>query len=148
LKVDFTGRYETINGSSITNTCDYLNGIKHGNYKSWYPSGEPFENRYYMNGNKVGVHTAYWANGNRKFIYVFNVAGEYHGELLEWYESGQLYRKFHYTNGKEDGTQEAWKSDGRIKANYTVINGERYGLVGMKRCFTVDNEESEIVYED
>jgi antitoxin component YwqK of YwqJK toxin-antitoxin module len=51
-------------------------------------------------------------------------------------------------NGKEEGTQKAFKSDGRIKANYTVINGERFGLIGMKRCFTVDNEESQIIYED
>ena len=34
-----------------------------------------------------------------------------------------------------------WDLNGNIKANYEVINGERYGLIGLKKCFTVfDNK--------
>ena len=41
---------------------------------------------------------------------------------------------FHYIDGKEVGSQKLWQEDGRIKANYEVKNGERFGLIGLKKC--------------
>ena len=34
-----------------------------------------------------------------------------------------------------------WDLDGNIKANYEVINGERYGLIGLKKCFTISDNK-------
>ena len=44
---------------------------------------------------------------------------------------------FNYINGKEAGKQLLLKSNGNIKANYEVVNGERFGLIGLKKCYTV-----------
>ena len=44
---------------------------------------------------------------------------------------------FNYKKGKESGSQRLWKTDGSIKANYDVVNGERFGLIGLKKCYQV-----------
>ena len=48
---------------------------------------------------------------------------------------------FHYKNGKEVGSQRLWKADGSIKANYEVVGGERFGLIGLKKCYNMDISE-------
>jgi len=128
----------------IKSKKQYYKGKPHGYYNMWYPSGEKLSGRNYKNGFKVGVHYGWWGNGSQKFVYYFNDKGQHHGSLKEWYQNGKLYRYFNYTNGKEDGAQKAWKSDGRFKANYEVVNGQRYGLIGLKRCFTVNKGENKI----
>ena len=73
--------------------------------------------------------------------YVFDNNGRYNGKVEEWYVNGQKLREFNYTEGLENGKQKLWDLDGNIKANYEVINGERYGLIGLKKCFTVIETE-------
>ena len=33
---------------------------------------------------------------------------------------------------------------GAIKANYIVVNEERYGLIGLKKCYSVTSDKNEI----
>lgn len=122
----------------------YISGRKQGYEKQWYPSGQLAIERYYNLGKKVRIHSAWWENGTAKFEYHFNTKGEYHGIVKEWYSDGQLLRYFNYVNGQESGSQRLWKADGSIKANYEVWNGERYGLIGLKKCFTVETNSIEI----
>ena len=68
----------------------------------------------------------------------------YHGNVKEWYSNGQLYRDFNFNNGKEVGSQKLWKLDGTIKANYEVVKGERFGLIGLKKCYQVSVGSDEI----
>ena len=118
---------------------NYLNGRKNGNEKKWYKSGEIASERNYLNNFKIGVHKGYWENGKKKFLYHFNFKGEYMGTVEEWYNSGNKYRFFNYINGKEVGNQKLWHETGAVKANYDVVDGERYGLIGLKNCFKVNN---------
>ena len=37
-----------------------------------------------------------------------------------------------------------WELDGGIRANYVVKNGHRYGLIGLKNCKSVENEEGSL----
>jgi antitoxin component YwqK of YwqJK toxin-antitoxin module len=122
----------------------YLKGKKHGVENIFYLSGEKLSERYYLNGFKVGVHKGWWNNGSLKFEYHFNQEGEYDGTVKEWYESGQLLRSFNYENGEEFGSQRLWNPDGSIKANYIVENGDRFGLIGLKKCYTVNTNTNEI----
>ena len=118
---------------------NYLNGRKNGVKKKWYKSGEIASERNYLNNVKIGVHKGYWENGLKKFLYHFNSNGEYTGTLEEWYNSGNRYRFFNYINGKEVGNQKLWHETGDVKANYDVIDEERYGLIGLKNCYKVNN---------
>ena len=42
-----------------------------------------------------------------------------------------------YYNGKEQGSQKVWYNNGKIKSNYVVKDGRRYGLLGTKNCTNV-----------
>jgi len=125
----------------------YFKGKREGYSNKWYADGKKFEQRYYSNGYKVGEHIGWWNNGAKKFIYHFNNLGQYQGSVSEWYDNGQIFRKFNYVNGRESGGQKAWKSDGRIRANYEVVKGQRYGLIGLKKCFTVKKGQDKISRE-
>lgn len=122
----------------------YKHGLKEGSEKQWYVDGKLALERFYVEGIKQSIHKSWWDNGNLKFEYHFNDKGEFHGIVKEWYEDGILFRDFNYENGKETGSQRLWKPDGSIKANYEVVNGERFGLIGLKKCYTVTVNKDEI----
>jgi len=123
---------------------EYLNGKKHGFEKQWYESGNNLIERFYKEGFKTGIHKSWWQDGVQKFEYHFNKKGEFHGVVKEWYKNAQVFRDFNYVDGKEVGLQRMWKDDGTIKANYEVVNGERFGLIGLKKCYTVTVNEDEV----
>lgn len=125
---------------SIQSKSGYLYGKLQGESVQYYENGQLKEKRFYDNNKKVGHHKGLWPNGNKKFEYYFE-AGLHEGELKEWYETGEPFRFFHYKNGKEEGSQKMWQSDGIIRANYVVKEGHRYGLIGLKNCKSVTDEE-------
>jgi len=136
-KAKFTGSlvfYYDQNNKKPNIECSYKNGLKEGLEKIWYVNSQLSSSRTYKEGVKVGSHKGWWENGNFKFDYLYNNKGEYSGKIMEWYPNGKLYKEFTYEKGKEEGSQKMWKLNGNIKANYVVINGERFGLIGLKKC--------------
>ncbi|MGC6430988.1 MAG: toxin-antitoxin system YwqK family antitoxin [Jejuia sp.] len=123
---------------------EYKSGKKHGQEIRWYKTGDQLLERFYVEGYKTGIHRSWWPNRNLKFEYHFNEKGEHHGVMNEWCESGQPLKAFNFENGKELGTQKLWKHNGNIKANYEVVNGERFGLIGLKKCYIVTVDKDEI----
>lgn len=124
---------DTLKTGDTATFAGYLNGLEQGISKKWYSNNQIAEIRFYHEGKKVGIHSGYWENGNRKFEYHF-VKGEHHGIAKDWYENGQAYKVFNYKMGYENGSQKAWWENGLIRANYVVKNGRRYGLIGLKLC--------------
>lgn len=140
-KKPFSGRLiSSFSNDKLKSEIFYSNGKKQGSEKFWFESGGLAQERYYKNGFKVGIHKGWWNSKQTKFVYQFNDRGEYNGKVKEWYRSGQPYMSFNYKNGKENGSQRLWKLDGNIKANYEVVNGERFGLIGLKKCSNVTND--------
>lgn len=131
--------------SKLKSETIYENGRKQGYERQWLANGELIESRFYLKGKKAGIHKAWWGNGNLKFEYHFNNNGEYHGTVKDWYSSGQLLSDFNYENGIEVGSQKMWKLDGSLKANYEVVNGERFGLIGLKKCYQVTVGSNEVI---
>ncbi|MEM9141783.1 MAG: hypothetical protein AAGA86_02275 [Bacteroidota bacterium] len=129
---------ETYDDTSLKMELQYRDGRKHGHEKRWYPQGQLAQSRSYAHGLKVGNHQGWWEDGSEKFHYHFNEKGEYHGSRKEWYRNGQQLLDFNYVNGKESGAQRMWTASGEIRANYEVRNGERFGLIGLKKCYTVN----------
>lgn len=143
--VPYSGVYIVkFKNDSIKSKSQYFKGKKEGYANKWYADGEKYEQRYYSNGYKVGKHIGWWNSGIKKFVYHFNELGQYQGSLTEWYGNGQVFREFNYVNGRESGAQKAWKANGSIKANYEVVNGERFGLIGLKKCFTVKKGQDKV----
>jgi antitoxin component YwqK of YwqJK toxin-antitoxin module len=101
--------------------------------RTYFPSGKIREIRFMLHGVKQGLQTGFWENGNKRFEYVA-VNDEIEGELKEWTERGQLFHLAHYKNGQEDGVQKMWHANGKIRSNFILIQGRRYGLLGTKNC--------------
>jgi antitoxin component YwqK of YwqJK toxin-antitoxin module len=116
---------------------NYKRGVLHGNQTKWYSDGGKYSERYYVHGVKTGIHQGWWKNGRQKFEFHFNNEGEHDGISNEWFENGIPFKLFHYKNGQEDGSQKMFKPDGSIRANYIVIEGDRFGLIGLKKCDAV-----------
>ena len=110
-----------------------VQGVENGPSLRWHDNGQPMEARRYEHGRKTGIHRGWWPNGKPRFEYHFK-EGEHDGPMNEWYEDGTPLRAFHMRMGHEDGQQRLWWPDGSLRANYTVRNGRRYGLLGLKRC--------------
>jgi hypothetical protein len=116
----------------------YRNGKEHGWWKQFYPQHKLKEQRYFENGKKQGKYIAYWENGAQKLDYNFD-NGEYEGACSEWLSNGILIKQMNYKAGYEEGLQRAWYDNGKIKSNYSVINGRRFGLLGTKNCVNVSD---------
>ena len=116
----------------------YLDGKENGGWKKYYPSKKIRELRFFNQGQKTGEYNAWWENGNKQLQYFF-AADEYEGTCREWNEAGMLTKVMHYKNGHEDGRQQWWYDNGKIKANYIIKDGRRYGLLGTKNCINVSD---------
>jgi len=116
----------------------YFNGLQNGTEKKWFPNGKEMESREYQQGKKQGRQIAFWENGNKKFQFTAK-DDAYEGELKEWNMDGTLIHLANYKNGQEEGTQKLWYNNGKIRANYVIINGRRYGLLGTKNCINVSD---------
>lgn len=130
--------------NELKSEIQYDDGKKHGSEKQWYVNGDKLMERFYKQGFKTGVHKAWRQDGTPKFEYHFNEKGEFHGIVKEWYKNAQIFRDFNYVDGKEVGLQRMWTNEGTLKANYEVVHGERFGLIGLKKCYTVTVNEDEV----
>lgn len=128
----------------LKSRANYYQGKRQGVFNGWYMNGGRWFNRFYTNGLKTGVHRGWFDNGKQMFEYHFNMEGVYDGKVTEWYKNGTLLKEFHYKDGKEDGSQKMWQLNGKIKANFVTKEGERFGLIGLKKCYTVNTVNEKI----
>lgn len=114
----------------------YLNGKESGEWRQYYPTRQLKEKRFFEQGIKKGPYLGWWPGGQMQLEYNFE-EGEYEGLCREWNETGFLVKKMNYRRGYEEGAQQWWYDNGKIKANYVIQNGRRYGLLGTKNCVNV-----------
>ena len=136
----FNGSLFTLYPTS-TDTADlmsYQNGKEHGDWIKYHSSGNIKEKRFFDHGQKVGEYMAWWSNGNKQLHYFF-VADEYEGTCKEWNFEGKLVKAMNYKKGHEEGHQQWWYDNGKVKANYMIKQGRRYGLLGTKNCINVSD---------
>lgn len=139
----YTGKVYSLkeNNRDTSSIMYFADGKEDGEWKRWYDNGQLMENRFYRKGTKIGKLAQWWPDGKPKILYFFE-SGEYEGECKEWYADGKQAKIMHYIDGHESGSQKWWWEDGRIRANYVVINGERYGLSGLKQCINPLKKQS------
>lgn len=126
------------NGNDTIALEGYVNGLLSGDLKKWFANKQLMEERYYRQGRKNGKQIAFWPNGNKRFEFAAKDDG-CEGELREWSENGQLFHLANFVNGQEEGAQKMWYDNGKIRANYVIIQGKRYGLLGTKNCKNVSD---------
>ena len=116
----------------------WLEGKENGSWKKFFPNKMLKENREFANGAKVGVYTAWWENGKKQLEYQFG-NDEYEGICREWNRSGILIKEMNYVKGHEVGSQKMFYDNGKVRSNYVVLNGRRFGLLGSKNCTNVSD---------
>lgn len=114
----------------------FLRGREEGEWRQYYPDGQLKERRYFTQGEKIGDHIGYWVNGRKSFHYQLE-NDLYEGNNRAWNKAGLLIMNKHYQNGQEEGTQQVWYDEGKIKSNYIMRQGRRFGLLGTKNCINV-----------
>jgi antitoxin component YwqK of YwqJK toxin-antitoxin module len=130
----FTGlSYALFANGDTARFCQFTDGKQDGLLKWYYPNKQLAQLRFFVNGKKEGVHKGWWPNGIPKFEYHF-MNDEHEGELKEWFTTGKPARLFHYKAGHEEGSEKMWWDNGKVRANYVIINGEKFGLFGQKLC--------------
>jgi antitoxin component YwqK of YwqJK toxin-antitoxin module len=118
--------------------ASFVNGLEDGEWRSYYSNRQLKERRYFSKGKKVGVFEGWWANGKQRLLYHFK-DDEYDGNCKEWDVKGLLVNNMNYKRGHEDGLQQQFYESGKVKANYMMIEGRRYGLLGTKNCMNVSD---------
>ncbi len=126
------------NTNDLIASSGYINGLLSGVKKKWYNGYVPMEERYYLYGAKNGKQIVYWENGKKKFEFIAK-NDAYEGELKEWNISGNLIHLANFKDGQEEGTQKMWYDNGKIRSNYVMRKGKRYGLLGTKNCVNVSD---------
>ncbi len=97
---------------------EYIDGMRDGEWKSWYLNGQlKFEGKF-IEDNPHGEHTWYWDNGKVKDKGTY-VMGRKHGDWISYNEDGTPFLVITYENGVEK------KYDGmRILPEYAVDDME------------------------
>ena len=136
----FTGTvYSFYEGTKDTAEIkSFLNGKENGEWKKFYSDHSLKEKREFENGKKMGEYIAYWENGSKKLVYKFN-NDEYEGICCEWNSRGVLIKQMNYKKGYEEGPQKMFYDNGKVRSNYIMIGGRRFGLLGTKNCVNVSD---------
>ncbi|GEN76973.1 toxin-antitoxin system YwqK family antitoxin [Chryseobacterium hagamense] len=114
----------------------FRKGREHGEWRKFFPGGKRSAQRFFDGGTKVKTMKEWWDNGHLKVSGSF-LKGENNGEYKEWNKNGMLIRDMHYRLGYEEGSQKQFYDNGKIRSNYMMKNGKRYGLLGTKNCVNV-----------
>jgi hypothetical protein len=77
----------------------YKDGKEHGEFKSWYPNGQPCVHCTYKNGELEGEYKSWYDNG-QLYIHCTYKNGELEGEYKEWWDNGELVIRCTYKHGK------------------------------------------------
>ncbi|PWJ59944.1 MORN repeat protein [Dyadobacter jejuensis] len=139
-RIPFSGVVLTLD-SNKTDTLvyqSYKDGLEHGAWKQYYGNGQLKEKRFFDKGQKTGDYLAFWDDGSPMLAYQFR-EGEYEGTCREWNRDGQLILEMNYSKGHEKGNQKMYYDNGKIRANYTVVDGRRFGLLGTKNCINISD---------
>lgn len=136
----FTGeaRHYHPNGS-IATAEQFLNGKRHGFWRTWATSGLQSLDAPYQNNRLEGTKSTWWDNGELRSENEY-VAGVMQGVSSMWYQSGALYKRMNYVDGIEYGLQQAWRENGKLYANYEAQNGRIYGLKKANLCYGLEDE--------
>ena len=133
-RAPFTGRVrEHFANKELKRDAIYRNGKLQGLARGWHDNGRLDYARTYSAGLEDGTHEGWYEDGSRRFEYHFT-NGISEGVSKQWYRNGTPYTLFHFVNGQETGRQQMWDTAGKLRANYVIRDGRRYGLPGSVGC--------------
>ena len=132
---EFTSFYD--NGQ-IKERGSYVNGIQHGEFTSFYDNGQIKERGNYVNGKKHGEFTSYYDSGQVEERENF-VDGKKHGKYAWYYNNGMVKGQGHFVDGKKHGEYNWYYDSGQVKEQLSFKRGEK------RRTYTLYHENGQIM---
>lgn len=121
LNGEYHGHYQEKDvGGLLVIEGQYENGIKVGEWKKWYPSGQLESQEFYKNGEEHGVSTRWHENGQKSEKVTLS-EGEYLNDFISWHPNGQISQQGF---SSESGVCKKWYKNGQI-AEVKEYNGRR-----------------------
>lgn len=104
----------------------YVNGIKHGPYKTYYFDGTLETEGNYINGMQDGKWTYYFENGqpHMEMNYTLN---DLNGAFTRYYESGAIEDKYYYSYGNSTGEWQSFYEDGTLYTSTQYVDDLEHG---------------------
>ncbi|WP_282122765.1 tetratricopeptide repeat protein [Algibacter mikhailovii] len=138
-KNNFTLEYLYKN-NKISTKIKYVNGVKHGDYRSFDFYGNKQITGQYINDVKDGKWTWYYEKGGIESTRNY-LNGNLNGESIDYYENGNIEAKSFYDYGKSTSTDITYHQNGK-KSRVTEYNND---LVHGKMIFYDDSEKLQLI---
>ena len=124
-KQKYTLVVKHLNGSK-KQEIDFVNDLKHGNYKNYNFDGSLNITGSYVNDQQNGEWIWRFANGDTKYKETY-LNGSEVGQSLRYYENGQIEDESYYQYGLKHGTWVSYFEDGKIDTKTIYIKGNQHG---------------------
>ena len=102
----------------------YLNGLRHGEAKWFYPDGSLEQHCFYLKGMLHGESKWFYEDGSLE-QHGFYLNGSLHGEFKEYYQNGSLEEHCFYLNNIKQ-TQLDYLTTERDEVTLTLLFGDNY----------------------
>jgi len=112
----YTGSLDVINNDwgvdAVEINRDYVDGVLHGDEKSYYQSGKLKSLGSFKHGLLDGIVTGYYEDGTIQVRAIYD-NGIKQGRVIHYYPNGTKQVETFYTDDKFDGVRSTWYENGK-----------------------------------
>jgi antitoxin component YwqK of YwqJK toxin-antitoxin module len=102
---------------------NFKNGLKEGEWRSFYENADDLEKNIYKDGKLNGLSEAWYENGVAQVTGIF-INDKREGEWIWYSENGNVTSIVNFINGKKEGTQKFWNNFNTLLKEEIYKNGE------------------------
>lgn len=103
-----------------TGEGDYVEGVRHGPWRHYFPHYTKRDDMTYLFGRIVGTRLEYYPDGVIADSAYYGMDARIHGTRLKWHGSGRLYDSVWYDSlSRRQGTYSQWYEWGQMAATGT-----------------------------
>lgn len=141
----FTGRIRSANPVLQEEyLTSYKDGVEDGEYTAKAKNGQLLEQRFFVQGEKHGVHMSWFPNGQPRLYSEFD-RGKYINDRWAWYDNGQPYTYEKYDRNGKILASKVWSKTGQIYMNLAFSRtGASAGMPGGKLCEPIKNPNQKL----
>lgn len=121
-------------------------GLSHGEFKIYYPSGRLRAIQNYIYGELFGEARTYYDNEANSLLGIANYMGNLKNGLLKSYtEDARLHKEFNYKSDVPHGLCNEYKFDGGLYKTFNYVNGVLHGECTI---YYIGNLQKKLIYNN
>ncbi len=128
----YTGNLDVINNDwgvdAVEINRDYVDGVLHGDEKSYYQSGKLKSLGSFKHGLLDGIVTGYYEDGTIQVRAIYD-NGIKQGRVIHYYSNGTKQVETFYTDDEFDGVRSTWYENGKLMELIPYSKGLVHGMV-------------------